>query len=61
MINRGINSHIETFLMPTDPRYFVLRSSAIKDLVKLDCDVTSMVPSVVERALKSKHRAGELL
>jgi pantetheine-phosphate adenylyltransferase len=60
MINKGINPHIETFLMPTDPRYFVLRSSAIKDLVRLDCDVSSMVPPVVEKALKLKHSRGEL-
>jgi pantetheine-phosphate adenylyltransferase len=60
MINKGINHQIETFLMPTDPRYFVLRSSAIKDLVRLDCDVSTMVPPVVEAALKAKHLKGEL-
>lgn len=60
MVNKGINSQIETFLMPTDPRYFVLRSSAIKELVRLDCDVSTMVPPVVEAALKEKHARGEL-
>jgi pantetheine-phosphate adenylyltransferase len=60
MINKGINPQIETFLMPTDPRYFVLRSSAIKDLVRLECDVSSMVPPVVETALKLKLLRGEL-
>lgn len=61
MINKGINHSIETFLMPTDPRYFVLRSSAIKELVQLDCDVSSMVPSVVESALREKKEKGLLL
>lgn len=61
MVNKGINPSIETFLMPTDPRYFVLRSSAIKELVQLECDVSSMVPSVVEAALKAKHAGGQLL
>ncbi len=61
MINKGINHSIETFLMPTDPRYFVLRSSAIKELVQLECDVSSMVPPVVEEALKEKHAKGQLL
>jgi len=61
MINKGINHTIETFLMPTDPRYFVLRSSAIKELVQLECDVSSMVPQVVEQALKEKHRKGQLV
>jgi len=61
MINRGINHSIETFLLPTDPRYFVLRSSAIKELVHLGCDVSSMVPLVVEKALKEKHSRGQLI
>lgn len=61
MINKGINHTIETFLMPTDPRYFVLRSSAIKELVQLDCDVSSMVPLVVETALREKLAKGQLL
>ena len=61
MVNKGINPSIETFLMPTDPRYFVLRSSAIKELVQLECDVSSMVPSVVETALRAKHANGQLL
>lgn len=61
MVNKGINSSIETFLMPTDPRYFVLRSSAIKELVQLECDVSSMVPPVVEAALKDKYLRGQLV
>jgi pantetheine-phosphate adenylyltransferase len=61
MINKGINHSIETFLMPTDPRYFVLRSSAIKELVQLECDVSSMVPAVVEAALKEKYHRGLLI
>lgn len=60
MVNRGINPQIETFLMPTDPRYFVLRSSAIKELVQLDCDVSTMVPPIVEKALRGKHALGQL-
>ncbi len=61
MINKGINQSIETFLIPTDPRYFVLRSSAIKELVQLGCDVSSMVPGIVEQALKEKHARGLLV
>ena len=60
MVNRGINPRIETFLIPTDPRYFVLRSSAIKELVLLDCDVSTMVPPVVEQALKARAASGTL-
>lgn len=44
MVNRGLNDEIESLFMPTDPRYFVLRSSAIKELVRLGGDISSMVP-----------------
>lgn len=47
MINKGLNEDIETLLIPTDPRYFVLRSSAIKELVRLGGDIRSMVPEAI--------------
>ncbi len=54
MINKGLNSAIETIFMPTDPQYFVLRSSAIKELASFGGDVSSMVPAVVAEALMLK-------
>lgn len=54
MLNSGLNSSIETFFIPTDPKYFVLRSSAIKELTMFGGDISSMVPPNVESALKSK-------
>jgi len=54
LINRGLNPQIETIFMPTDKKYFVLRSSAIKELAMFNGDVSSMVPPVVVRALKAK-------
>lgn len=56
MINRGLNSRIETLLIPTDPQYFVLRSTAIKELARLDGDITSMVPPNVARRLRERFR-----
>ena len=56
MINRGLNPDVETIFMPTDPKYFVLRSSAIKDLAQFNGDISSMVPDFVADALK--HRLG---
>ena len=58
MINKGLNPRIETIFMPTDPKYFVLRSSAIKELARLDGDISRMVPAVVAERLKEKIRAG---
>jgi pantetheine-phosphate adenylyltransferase len=41
--------------MPTDPKYFVLRSTAIKELASFGGDVSDMVPPVVARALERFH------
>lgn len=56
MINRGLNSRIETLLIPTDPQYFVLRSTAIKELARLDGDISSMVPPNVARRLGERFK-----
>jgi pantetheine-phosphate adenylyltransferase len=40
--------------MTTDPDYFVLRSSSIKELASFHGDVSAMVPPEVARALKGK-------
>jgi pantetheine-phosphate adenylyltransferase len=54
MLNKGLDPEIETIFMPTDAQYFVLRSSAIKELVRLGGDVTAMVPKIVEDRLREK-------
>ncbi len=57
MMNRGLNSHVETLFMPTDPKYFVLRSSAIRELVRLGGDVTAMVPGeIIDRVVERYSR-----
>lgn len=57
IMNKGLNPGVETIFMPTDPRFFVLRSSAIKELAMYDGDISSMVPPTVERAVKTKVSA----
>lgn len=53
MLNKGLDPEIETIFMPTDPKYFVLRSSAIKELARLGGDISAMVPApLVERVLQ---------
>jgi pantetheine-phosphate adenylyltransferase len=54
ILNKSLDPSIETFFMPTDPKYFVLRSSAIKELASFDGDLSTMVPPNVARALKIK-------
>lgn len=54
MMNRSLNPSIETIFMTTDPRYFVLRSSAIKELASFGGDISAMVPEKVAAMLKTK-------
>ncbi len=54
MMNRGLNPTIETLLVPTASEFFVLRSSAIKELASFGGDVSTMVSPEVEVALKNK-------
>ncbi len=56
MLNRQLNGAVETMLLPTDPKYFVLRSSTIKELLHLDGDISTMVPPAVEKALKNARK-----
>lgn len=54
MMNHGLNPEIETVFLSTEPQYFVLRSSAIKELASYGGDVSSMVPESVAKALKAR-------
>ena len=54
MMNRGLCPSLETIFIPTDPKYFLLKSSAIKELASFGGDVSSMVPPVVSESLKKK-------
>jgi pantetheine-phosphate adenylyltransferase len=54
MMNKALNQNIETILMPTDKKYFVLRSSAIKEVAQFRGDISEMVPKLVAEALKLK-------
>jgi pantetheine-phosphate adenylyltransferase len=56
MTNKGLKPNIETIFMPTDPQYFVLRSSGIKEIALFGGDVSAMVPPIVVEALKRKMR-----
>ena len=54
MMNKALFPRIETIFLPTDQKYFVLRSSGIKEVARFGGDVRSMVPEVVARALAEK-------
>lgn len=54
MTNRELNPKLEVIFMPTDPKYFVLRSSAIKEIAMFGGDISTMVPPAVGRALTER-------
>jgi pantetheine-phosphate adenylyltransferase len=56
MMNKALNPLIETIFMTTDPEYFVLRSSSIKELASFHGNTNGMVPPLVGEALKEKYR-----
>ena len=54
MMNRTLDPEIETIFMTTDPEYFVIRSSSIKELAFFNGNLSGMVPPLVANALKDK-------
>jgi pantetheine-phosphate adenylyltransferase len=57
IMNRAINPRIETIFLPTDQKYSVIRSSAIKDIAGFGGDISGMVPPHVAKALREKLNA----
>ncbi|MFO7848538.1 MAG: pantetheine-phosphate adenylyltransferase [Spirochaetia bacterium] len=54
MTNKQLSPELEIMFMPTDPKYFVLRSSAIKEIALYGGDISTMVPPRVAKALRSR-------
>jgi pantetheine-phosphate adenylyltransferase len=55
MMNKALDRKIETIFMTTDPEYFVLRSSSIKELASFNGNISGMVPPLEAEALKKKY------
>ena len=56
MMNRRLNSEIETvFLMPSE-EYSFLTSTSVKEVASFGGPVKGLVPEVVEKALKEKFK-----
>ena len=58
MVYKALDPGIETLFMTTDPEYFVLRSSSIKEIASFSGNVSEMVPPLVAEALEKKYRFG---
>jgi pantetheine-phosphate adenylyltransferase len=54
LMNRSLNPKIETIFLPTDQKYSVIRSSAIKEIAGFGGDISGMVPPLVAKALQER-------
>ena len=54
MTNKQMMAELEVLFMPTDPSYFMLRSSQIKEMAAFGADVSGLVPAEVVRLLEKK-------
>ena len=54
ILNKQLGNGLETVMLPTEPKYFVLRSSTIKELLSLGGDISEMVPPEVEESLRRR-------
>ena len=56
MMNKALDHGIETIFMTTDPEYFILRSSSIKEIASFHGNVSGMVAPLVAEALREKYQ-----
>ena len=45
---------VEVLFIPTDPKYFLIRSSSIKEMAVFGADISKMVPKLVGEKVKTK-------
>lgn len=55
LMNHMLNPSVETLFIPTEQKYVIVKSSSIKELAKLGGNISTMVPPIVEKALKEKY------
>lgn len=53
-MNQNLNPEIETIFLPTKEQFAIVKSSSIKELAMFGGDISRMVPTLVEKALKEK-------
>lgn len=58
LVNRKINSNIETLFMVPNSEYVYLSSSIVKEIAYFGGNISCFVPKIVEDALKSNVKGG---
>ncbi|AMA61737.1 pantetheine-phosphate adenylyltransferase [Kurthia gibsonii] len=56
-MNRYLDHHIETFFIMTKNQHSFLSSSIVKEVSQYGGDIESLVPAIVNKALKEKFKA----
>lgn len=54
LMNRFLCQNVETLFIPTDQKFFLVSSSAIKEAFRFGGNISTMVPPEVEAALREK-------
>lgn len=52
---------VEVLFIPTDPKYFLIRSSSIKEMAVFGADISKMVPKSVLEAVNAKVNTSKVL
>ena len=53
LINKSLNNQIETLFVPTEQRFFLIRSSSIKEVARFAGDVSCLRNDISGRSLRS--------
>jgi pantetheine-phosphate adenylyltransferase len=56
ILNRTLDSNVETLFLPTEQKYGIVRSSSIKEIAQFGGDISGMVPELVANAMKEKYK-----
>ncbi len=54
MTNKMLYPEVDVLFIPTDPKYFIIRSSQIKEMAAFGADFSPMVPAPVQKRFKEK-------
>ena len=52
---------VEVLFIPTNPKYFLIRSSSIKEMAVFGADISKMVPKTVLDAVNDKLNTSKVL
>lgn len=55
LMNRKLNSHVETIFMMTSSKYSYLSSSLVKEVFRFNGCINELVPDIVIEAMKKKY------